>query len=96
MIKIELIHNEIVLIQLKELMKTDKLFGFTSFVVHEGYGPLKGDFKEDHLGEQQFLTMILLEGDKKANSFIKELNDKIRGNKSLCFTSKVDFQRLGE
>lgn len=95
MIKIELIHNESVLIQLKELMKTDKLFGFTSFVVHEGYGPLKGDFKEDHLGEQRYLTMILLEEKTKADSFIEELNHRIKGNQSLCFTSQVDFQRLG-
>ena len=57
MYKLEIIHNKQILKLLKDLMKTDDLYGFTCLSVHEGYGPLRGEYKKDHIGDEQYLSI---------------------------------------
>ncbi len=94
--KIELIHNKEVLRVLKSLMTKDRAFGFTTLNVHQGYGPLKGEYKEDHIGDEQFFSIILIEDDKKADELIKNLKKFTKGNKFICLTSKVNFTKGDE
>lgn len=90
MFKIEIIHNKEILKILKSLMQTDALFGFTSLNVCEGYGPLKGEYKEDHIGDEQYLSVILLEKESKANKLIKTLRQKAPVNKFIALKSSVE------
>jgi hypothetical protein len=90
MIKIELIHNKEILKILKSLLKTDALFGFTSLVVSEGYGPLKGEFKEDHLGDEQYYSIVLLEKESEADNLVSILREKAPSNKFLAMKSSVE------
>lgn len=91
MIKIEIIHNTEILKNLKELMKSDELYGFTSLNVCEGYGPLKGEYKEDHIGDEQYLSIILLEEVSKADKLISTLRKEAPQNKFIVLKSSVDY-----
>lgn len=91
MTKIELIHNKEILKLLKDLMKTDELFGFTSLNVSEGYGPLKGEYKEDLIGDEQYLSIILIEKEIKADSLVKVLRKKAPNNKFIALKSIVEY-----
>jgi hypothetical protein len=90
MTKIELIHNKEVLKILKTLLKTDALFGFTSLIVSEGYGPLKGEFKEDHIGDEQYYSIILLENESQADDLVNMLRKKAPSNKFMAMKSSVE------
>lgn len=90
MIKIELIHNKEILKILKTFLKTDALFGFTSLIVSEGYGPLKGEFKEDHIGDEQYYSIILLEKESQADNLVNMLRKKAPSNKFMAMKSSVE------
>jgi hypothetical protein len=87
MIKVEIIHNKEILNLLKTSMRKEEQLGFTTLMVHEGYGPLKGEYKEDHIGDQQFYTIILFENEKKAEDTLNLLNKKAPSNNFLAFKS---------
>jgi nitrogen regulatory protein PII len=87
MTKIEIIHNKEILNLLKTSMRNEEKLGFTTIMVHEGYGPLKGEYKEDHIGDQQFYTIILFDNEKKAEDTINLLHKKAPTNNFLAFKS---------
>lgn len=93
MTKIELIHNTMILALLKSLMKTNELYGFTCLNVHEGYGPLKGEYKQDHIGDQQYYTVILMQEESKANELVEILKKRAPTNKFICLKSQVEYMR---
>lgn len=90
MFKIEIIHNKETLLILKDLMALDKLYGFTCMNVHEGYGPMKGEYKEDHFSDEQYFSIILLEDEHKADHLIEAIRNK-SASKFICLKSKVTY-----
>ena len=90
MIKIEIIHNTEILKQLKILMKTEHLSGFTSLNIKEGYGPLNGEYKADHIGDEQYLTIVLLEEETQANNLIATIRKIAPSHKFIALKSIVE------
>ena len=91
--KIEIIHNRKVLRLIKDLMEMSHLYGFTTLNVHEGYGPLKGEYKVDHIGDEQFFTIVLLEEKEKVTNFIAALKKRSGDHKFILMTSEVNFDK---
>ena len=90
MVKLELIHNKKILNSLKELRSNGDLEGFTSLIVHAGYGPQNGEFKEDHVGDEQYYTVALFQEETKAKDFVAKLKANNKLIKFQSFFSTVE------
>lgn len=89
MIKIEIIHNKEILKLLKNSIHKEGQLGFTTLTVTEGYGPLKGEYKEDHFGDEQYLSIILVNNDEEATQVLKSLRHEAPSNKFLAIKYNV-------
>jgi nitrogen regulatory protein PII len=89
MTKIEIIHNKEILKLLKTSIRKKGQFGFTTLTVTEGYGPQKGEYKEDHFGDEQYLSIILVKDDEEAVQIIQNLRRETPSNKFLAIKSNV-------
>jgi PII-like signaling protein len=90
MYKLEVIHNKNFLNTLRDLQTGETLKGFTTLSVHHGFGTLKGEYKADHFGDEQYLTIVILENEQQVQSLIKLFKQRASSNKIICLTSQVE------
>lgn len=90
MIRLEIIHNKRILTSLKDLRKQGYLAGFTAVHVYAGYGPEHEEFKDDHVGDSQYQTLVLMESKEKAQKLVNELRKIDPITKFKAFITEIE------
>lgn len=85
--KIEIIHGSTFSSVLDTLVKQKLIDGFTSLAIHSGNGPLKGAYDGDHLTDDQYLSLILHDGETE--ELYKEIKRLYPARKLLMFESDI-------
>lgn len=90
--KFEIVHGPLFLNALEELEKANIIPGYTTFTVHSGSGPIKGNYMGDHLTDDQYYSFIIM--DAEADHLIKKIEDVYKGGRVSLLTSEIDCRPI--
>jgi len=89
MLKLEIVHNRLLLKQITQLRNNNIHLGFTTMRVHQGFGPHQGEYKDNFLEEDQFYSILLLDSKESAKKMLDDLRLKNGDRKIFYMTSEV-------